>query len=281
VEIGTIDDYYAPIESDEKESMTISERQIEFISKNLFKNMMSPFTNRRSISPMNVAWFMLCENLFGPSLVKDDFLSTQSFLILNKSKIEPVFIRAVNKYSKLKEKKVKQDIEHRIENFEIIKEDYFNSHVTEKDLLYSKHVLQPCYLNKNRSNPEKEFEKILDKSKKIKWWYKNGEMRKDYFGIRYEYDNKDGEDNVHTFYPDYIVQFNDGKIGIFETKDKSDQDAHTKTKAKAEELQRYIERENKKGKNILGGIIVFKDKEWQIHSGKEYSLDKDWKKLDL
>lgn len=281
LEIDKIDDYYAPIESDQKEVMTISERQIEFISKNLFKNMMSPFTNNRSISPMNVAWLMLCEDLFGPSLVKDSFLSTQSFLILNKPKIEPIFIRAVNKYSLFKEKKAKEDIEHYIENFEIPKEDYFNGYVNEKELFYSKHVLQPCWLNKTRSQPEKDFEKELEESHNVVWWYKNGEMRRDYFGIKYEYDNKDGKDIIHTFYPDYIVQFNDGNIGIFETKSESDQDAHTKTKAKAEELQRYIQKENKNKKKLFGGIVVFKDKEWQINSSKEYSLDNNWVKLEL
>jgi len=78
------------------------------------------------------------------------------------------------------------------------------------------------------------------------WWYKNGVLSKEYFGIRYEYDNKDGEDKIHTAYPDYIIQYEDKRVGIFEVKDKDDPDHLTKTKAKAEAMAKYIETENKK-----------------------------------
>jgi type III restriction enzyme len=280
VEISSIDKYDTPLEDDDYETLNVSDRQIEITSKGVFKSMMAPFTNiARSVPSMNVAWFVLCQNMFGPEIIKDNFVSSQSLLILNRPKIEPIFIRAVEEYSKVKKQKAKEDTEKDV-IFDILGKDYFNSQVVEA-VDYKKYILTPCYLDKNRSNPEKEFENELNNSKKITWWYKNGVNRKDYFGIRYEYDYKDGEDATHTFYPDYIVQFEDGRIGIFETKSKSDQDAHTKTKAKSEELYKYIQNENKKGKELFGGIVVFKDNEWQINSEKEYSLDKNWKKLEL
>lgn len=280
VEISSIDKYDTPLEDDDYETLNVSDRQIEITSKGLFKSMMAPFTNiARSVPSMNVAWFVLCQNMFGSEIIKDNFVSSQSLLILNRSKIEPIFIRAVEEYSKVKKQKAKEDTEKDV-IFDVPGKDYFNSQVVEV-VDYKKNILNPCYLDKSRSIPEKEFENVLNNSKKITWWYKNGVNRKDYFGIKYEYDNRDGEDTTHTFYPDYIVQFNDGKIGIFETKSESDQDAHTKTKAKAEELYRYIKTENKKDKNLFGGIVVFKNKEWQINSEKEYSLDGGWKKLEL
>lgn len=280
VEISSVDKYDTPLEDDDYETLNVSDRQIEITSKGLFKSMMAPFTNvARSVPSMNVTWFVLCQNMFGPEIIKDNFVSSQSLLILNRSKIEPIFIRAVEEYSKVKKQKAKEDTEKDV-IFDVPGKDYFNSQVVEA-VDYKKYILTPCYLDKNRSNPEKEFENILNNSKKITWWYKNGVNRKDYFGIKYEYDNKDREDTTHTFYPDYIVKFEDDKIGIFETKSKSDQDAHTKTKAKSEELYKYIQNENKKGKELFGGIVVFKDNEWQINSEKEYSLDKNWKKLEL
>jgi hypothetical protein len=94
-------------------------------------------------------------------------------------------------------------------------------------------------------------------------------MRRDYFGIRYEYKSE-----VYTFYPDYIVEFSDGKIGIFETKDQEDRDEDTYTKVKNEALQKYIEKENKKCKSqkLLGGIVFLKNNTWIIRDNKDSDL---------
>ena len=56
---------------------------------------------------------------------------------------------------------------------------------------------------------------------------------------------------IHTFYPDFIVKLNNNLIGIFEVKDKNDQDGPTVTKAKAEALNRYIFEHNNKNKSSL------------------------------
>jgi len=50
--------------------------------------------------------------------------------------------------------------------------------------------------------PERDFEDYLnDNADKFEWWWKNGENKKDYFGIKYFYP----ENVIHTFYPDYLV----------------------------------------------------------------------------
>jgi hypothetical protein len=60
------------------------------------------------------------------------------------------------------------------------------------------------------------------------------------------------------------VEFSDGKIGIFETKDEEDRDEDTYTKAKNEALQKYIIAENKarKSQKLMGGVVIFKNQEW-------------------
>ena len=135
----------------------------------------------------------------------------------------------------------------------------------EKIEKYTKHILQPCWLSKTRSIPEKEFELYLESLNNVEWWYKNGVNRRDYFGIRYEFDNQDGKDPSHTFYPDYIVRFDDNRLGIFETKHESDQDSLTYTKAKREALDKYIKNHNKNRKDLKleGGIMIKINKEWQ------------------
>ena len=254
-------DNYENLSQEQKQELIMNERLVEFGCKTLFKSIMSPFTNVvRSVRSMNVAWFVFCREFFGTELINNGTLSSQSFLLLNKDKIIPIFTEAVQKYSLVRVQKAKEDTEHFNEKFEIIEKDYFNKDIDEK-MNYTKSILQPCYLSKTRSNPEKDFEKELEKLLNVNWWYKNGINRKDYFGIRYEY-----KDDVRTFYPDYIVELNDGRIGIFEIKSEDDRDEDTFTKIKNEALQEYIKIENKKRKTkkLIGGIVYFQNEEWKI-----------------
>jgi len=131
------------------------------------------------------------------------------------------------------------------------------------------------FLATERSTPEKRFENFLeDNGDKVDWWYKNGEGKKEYFGIAYAL-----PDGTHTFYPDYIVRFKNGKIGIFETKHETDQNGLTVTKAKAEALQDWVSKQ--KRKDLIGGIAIEHNGQWLLHSGKKYNWEKalqgDWK----
>jgi len=131
------------------------------------------------------------------------------------------------------------------------------------------------FLQNNRSNPEKNFEIFLvSHEDKIDWWYKNGEGKKEYFGILYEMN--DGE---HVFYPDYIVRFKDGRIGIYETKDENDQQGSTMTKAKAEAFANWVSKQGRK--DIHGGIVIQRNGQWLFNESKKYNWGdwSDWKIL--
>lgn len=80
-----------------------------------------------------------------------------------------------------------------------------------------KHALQPYYRPKKMWGTEERFEKLLDDSKDVEWWYRNGTSEPKYFGVPYyKNDTKGIEEAI--FYPDYIVKFTDGTMGIFDTK---------------------------------------------------------------
>jgi type III restriction enzyme len=138
-----------------------------------------------------------------------------------------------------------------------------------------RNIYDKCYLKKNRRQTERNFENFLEKNgDKLMWWYKNDDSGRENFAIRYEY-NKE----PHAFYPDYIVLFKTGLIGIFEVKSENDREAATRTKAKGEYLQKYLKEEIAKGKNIMGGIIEASNKNIKINnSRKEYIADnlKHW-----
>ena len=127
----------------------------------------------------------------------------------------------------------------------------------------------PAYLQVKRSDPEKYFEEMLERSESVVWWYKNGEDKDRYFAIPYE--ATDEETNVKTlrgFYPDFIVRYTDGRIGIYDTKagitvtDK-------KTYAKSDALQDYLA----KHEGLTGGILNKRSDGIYIFEGAEYTPD--------
>jgi len=136
-------------------------------------------------------------------------------------------------------------------------------------------VMKPFYTAK-QSEPERLFIEFLNNSKKIKWWYKNGEGEIKYFAVLR------GDDQA--FYPDFIIQFKDGEIGIFDTK--SGRTAETGDAApRAEALQKYIKKQDKKGKKIKGGIAIYVNGTWRYNDNERYEYKASdlsgWKVLDF
>ena len=135
--------------------------------------------------------------------------------------------------------------------------------------------MEPFY-TKKPSEPERQFAELLENSKKVIWWFKNGESEIKYFAVL----RADG----NAFYPDWIVQFVDGSIGIFDTK--SGRTAETGDAGpRAESLQKYIKYQNKKGKSLWGGIVINVNGSWRYNDNEVYSYDEknltSWKLVNL
>jgi len=136
----------------------------------------------------------------------------------------------------------------------------------------NKHALEPYYAHDSRPSTEIKFEKAVENSKNVEWWYKNGEKMQYYFAIPFiMFDEKTGIKTPAAFYPDYIVRFTDGSIGIYDTKagltvTSSD------TRLKSDALQGYIAKHKKL--NISGGIIeVRKDGSFWIQNDANYDAE--------
>ncbi len=141
---------------------------------------------------------------------------------------------------------------------------------------HPKSIMKPLY-SRQPSKPEQDFMKQLDKSDKIKWWFKNGEGEIKYFAVLYE---ENGFESA--FYVDFIVMFKDGNIGLFDTKGgMTAKDA----KYRAEGLQRYIKKQKGKGRNIWGGIVIYVNGSWRCNDKSEYKFDpnnlSEWKTLEI
>lgn len=151
--------------------------------------------------------------------------------------------------------------------------------ITYESVDIDKYFYESCYLQKTRSKPERGIEDFIKSHlDKIEFWWKNGDNGTDYFSIAYELENE----GTKSFFPDYIIKFIDGRIGILEAKDRKD--TQKKTEAKSKRLYEYIKDENIKGKNIFGGIVADFGVDGcyiKINRQPEYSKEVDkWEDLD-
>lgn len=141
-------------------------------------------------------------------------------------------------------------------------------------------IMQPFFSNKT-SAIEMAFIDFLGKQRRIQWWFKNGDRDSVFFAVPYQ-ENGDKK----PFYVDFIIRMKDGSVGLFDTKS-----GLTRQVAgpKVDGLNAYIKEQNKKGKNLFGGIVTNTDAKkltgrWIYfdQSGKELTNNLDnWKNLDF
>ena len=137
--------------------------------------------------------------------------------------------------------------------------------------------MQPFYYDYKWKTEEK-FIELIDKSKKVHFWFKNGDRDQTFFSIPYKLKKQ-----INLFYVDFIVKFKSGKIGLYDTKSGITID---QSKEKNDGLQKYISSH----KNIIGGIVTNSDPNnfkgrWLFYNGEGKSLNsknlKNWKYLDI
>ncbi len=121
----------------------------------------------------------------------------------------------------------------------LLKKNMFDGYTT--DIL-----VQP-----NRSLPEIYFEQWCEINPKVQWLYKNGDKGKDYFTIVYT-----AAFRRYNFYPDYIIQLDNGDLWIIEVKGGADAAGNslnidTNAKDKLEALKLYAENHQ----NINWGFV--------------------------
>ncbi|MDR3643227.1 MAG: DEAD/DEAH box helicase family protein [Candidatus Doudnabacteria bacterium] len=243
------------------------------------KNNLGPFKNvKRSVPAVKTAIYIWFREVLGSeSWGENDLFMAQKIFLHDKNRgyFEHILATAIDRYKAVKEQEVRERIEESEQRnpFELRPEQFYNEY-TDEIIKSKKYAYEPCYLSVDRSKPEREFENFLNEhSSQIDWWWKNGENKQDYFGIKYEYVG-----GIYTFYPDYLVKLADGRLGLFEVKEAGDRDGKTYTKAKAEALQKYIS--GQKNKKLFGGIVIERNKAWYINNGNTYHWEKceedDW-----
>ena len=192
-----------------------------------------------------------------------------------------IFSKAIDKYdsvnqAEMKERRQRQD---EIFDFSIPQTDKYSDRYVEARA--DKSALVPFYRQANApTTTEIPFEEALDKSSKVEWWYKNGEKMNKYFAVKYYELGDDAKSYGKAFYPDYIIKFTDGRLGIFDTKS-----GWTAEEAgrKADALQKYIA--DHAGLGLFGGIINVDHGAFYLNDSPEYEFGDgktgQWKIFEL
>jgi len=260
------------ISSDKSVKVKYSDVDLDNLLINIIKTNLNGYAPIRSFSPVLTALRRWFSNYLGISARKTEngHIRIRDIVLGNAELFQKLLYETTKRFKFTKEKEIEQkvqDIEEWNDNWEVSLKKAFNPEVY-KEYTYSLSLYEPCYLKiKSDSQIELDFIDYLEEhGDKVKWWWQNGsEHMALNFGIKY---NKKS-----TFQPDFIVQFKDGRIGIFDTKPLNDREEDKKVKNEA--LQKYIKEENAKGKNLFGGLIIKDSKYFRINQKEEYKSFKD------
>lgn len=258
------------IKSDKTISGLYSENDIIYAVENLIKVNLNGYAFKRSISPVRNALYRWFDKYLGINKFDLNGVIRIYLIILNNHKVfSPLLDRAIKAFKPTKDEEIKlkvADNEVWNEKWEIAEEKYFNPRY--KKYEYKKSLYEPCYLSFD-SDIEKEFINYIEKNNEnINWWWQNGsEHMAVNFGIKYGIKS--------TFQPDFLIMFNDGRLGIFDTKASGEREDDNKVKAEA--LQQYILEENQKGKNLFGGLLIKDGEHFRINrKSTYYSFSKNY-----
>jgi type III restriction enzyme len=131
-------------------------------------------------------------------------------------------------------------------------------------------VIQPFYLKKDyigRVNELKFIKYLEQQTGKIDWWFKNGDSGKEFYCLKYF---NTGKQEESLFYPDWIIKFKDGRIGIFDTKSGN---TAQNPEGRAEGLANKLIELNSAGGNYIGGLVVLESNQWHYFNNEKYILE--------
>ena len=265
--------------SDHFVRLTISGNDLLVLFENHLKEHAGHFRSiKRSIPTMKSALYVWFRKYLGSKNWNDPSLIVQKIVVheSNRAIFGEIMDLAIAEYAEIRKEEVMEKITagEQFYDYDLPKELFHNQH-TEVVVPQKKYAFDYCYLDRSRSNPEQQFEELIDQMVDVKWWWKNGESRKEYFSVKYEYP----EGTPRAFFPDYILKLRDESLMIIEMKSASDFDGLTTTPLKMKALNDYL-MNSKKVKNVSCGIVVAKGKQLLAHKGDDYDWNKttnnDW-----
>lgn len=220
----------------------------------------------------------LKRKLFTKKFINLSLVEFYAFIINNENKLKQDFLEAVSQEARqisIKSESIKET-EFKIPEMDIIRYD-----PKMKDtVIYEKNVYRDYPSSTKKSKSERMFEKYCNSSSNVKWFYKNGEHSIDYFSIIYV----DAVGKKWAFYPDYILQDEQGYTWIIETKGGENAEGVSKNIDIKVENKFAVLKEYADKHNLKWGFVRDYDKNDSLYiCNTEYTEDMDtdnWVKLE-
>lgn len=249
----------------------ISESDLQHDFEKVIKNNLNGFAPARSVSTVKMAIINTFTKYLNIKPANKGIILIQNLIINNSDEFGEIINIATEKYKPIHELEVDQKVGYELnENWHIPMSKNYNPNTNV--VIDSKlSIHQPLYMETKDGKVDQlevDFIKYLDKHEDvIEYFWKNGsEHMNTNFGIM----KKDGS----TFQPDFLIQFKDGRIGIFDTKAGKGFNEND-NKEKSEALIQYIVDENKKGKNLVGGLVIKDNDKWLYYDRGVYNSYKE------
>jgi type III restriction enzyme len=142
----------------------------------------------------------------------------QAFVVGNRDLIEQRLLEAMSSIAPIAKRAERKSASF---DWELPAQQLYNTALGDdtlcEQLPATRYAYEPCYLSARRSQPERAFETWLEGEGApiIDWWVKNGETAGRDLSLTFRH--TDG--SKHNFFPDYLIRFTDGTLGLYETKD--------------------------------------------------------------
>lgn len=246
--------------------MKLSPDDLDIKYNKILLNNIGNFSPSRSISKLKTAILYVFRKYLNMKPADGGITIIQNFIVRNEEIFEKVLSLALDEYKSFHEKDIELKNPGRYnDDWEISTSKNYNPE-TNIEVKSKLSIYQPLYLpcdnNGKADELEQKFIEYLEENNEfIKWFWKNGdEHMESNFGIKKE--------NGSTFQPDFIISFVDGSIGIFDTKAIGFNENDNVSKSNA--LYKYVSDERFKGKNIVGGLVVYTSQGFKYFSESQY-----------
>lgn len=249
----------------------MSESDLQYDFEKVIKNNLNGFAPVRSVSTVKMAIINSFTKYLNIKPANKGIILIQNLIINNSDNFGEIINIATRKYKPIHELEVDQKAGYELnENWHIPMSKNYNPN-TNIEINSKLSIHQPLYIETKDGKVDQlevNFIKYLDEHEDvIEYFWKNGsEHMNTNFGVM----KKDGS----TFQPDFLIQFKDGRIGIFDTKAGKGFNEND-NKEKSEALIQYIVDENKKGKNLVGGLVIKDNDRWLYYDRGVYSSYKE------
>ncbi len=232
------------------------------------KKLVSGYNKSRSWQTLVDAFYESFENFFGIVSASE----IQKIVLTNTDIFDTIVRKSFEVFESKRAANIEAKEKRKVYNFSIPEYESYSEKYEIRE--YTKSIMNPCYSRDESKNETYFIEEYLEKNPEIVYWYKNGVSKAIYFGIEYNY-----EWRKRVFYPDFIVQYKNGKIGIFDPKD-GNTASSLETRLKAEALQIYIREHSELP--LIWGIVIKHKENLLLNSEEEYSYSESlggWKSL--